>query len=100
MSTTLWKEMPPPKVGLTSCCARPSNPTSRCRLRPRLGGPQRMQWKVGDKCIYPVSNQPATVVVVHHQPDYFAVLVELDRGGVEPLFGRSEVELLRPARLN
>jgi len=58
-----------------------------------------MQWKVGDKVIYP-GHLPGTIVVVHDEQQAGelapAVLVALDRGGFELLLGPAEVAQLRP----
>ena len=52
-----------------------------------------MQWKVGDKCIYP-GHLPATIMVIDAREP--AIVVLLDSGGRELLWGPAEVALLKP----
>jgi hypothetical protein len=52
-----------------------------------------MQWKVGDRIIYP-GHLPGTIVVIDAREP--AIVVLLDSGGRELLLGREEVALLKP----
>jgi hypothetical protein len=52
-----------------------------------------MQWKVGDRIIYP-GHLPGTIVVIDAREP--AIVVLLDSGGRELLLGPTEVALLKP----
>ena len=52
-----------------------------------------MQWKVGDKVIYP-GHLPGTIEIIDAREP--AIVVLLDSGGRELLWGPAEVALLKP----
>ena len=54
-----------------------------------------MLWKAGDRIIYP-GHLPGTVEIVHDEGEHSAVVVLLDSGGRELLYGPAEIAMLKP----